>query len=106
MKVTKDYLKQVIKEEMEKMEEVDVPLSDTAVQDTYTGGHHRQGPKAAGDETYSALYNTRLFLEHLLKKEEFNKIGGGYLADKARNLLNVVEGAFEGYSRATARMNK
>lgn len=77
MNVTKEYLKRIIKEEYEKMEEVDVPFSDVGSRPGLPVKHklphefgpqepERQGPEAAGDVVNQTLYDVKSKLEFML----------------------------------------
>lgn len=102
MKITKSTLKQIIKEEIEAIQEVDIPFS--------APGHRpgipsmtkptTAGPEAVGDIASQALHNTQFFLEGLLSDPEIGSLSGGYYKHEATKLLAKVSHAKEAFQNA------
>jgi hypothetical protein len=95
MKVTKSYLKQVIKEELGRMEEAHATLPMSSNHSDVPG--FTAGPTAPGDEARRAVYSAASTIDHMLKRqsEELKNMAGGYYYDQLMDVKEKLESAYE-----------
>ena len=89
MRVTKEYLKQIIKEEVEKLDELELPMQ----KDLPYSKPGASGPEAQGDVVSNALYTSARFIEVLLEDEHFKKINDQYSVERLTEILGMLKEA-------------